>query len=209
MRPRIRRRGAHAAGVPFSAARRKPRSTHLSPEQARQTGERGFGRADQTGTRAACAPRVFREGAENDTRGRVCSPFCPGDLAIKYNTAGLGAQCCQTRRAHGSHGLQKRMRAVRATGWHGLPARLRRQLAAESPGGLVARRNRPVAGCHPDYFAQPTLPALPLDHPVKPRLPPRPQQVGEPTRPALRVASDKRDPQGMDRVRPEHRGVAP
>ena len=48
--------GAHAARVQFSAARRKLRSTHTLPRQKRQTGKRRFGRAAQTGTRAACAP---------------------------------------------------------------------------------------------------------------------------------------------------------
>ena len=59
MRPRIQpRRGAHAAGVPFSAVRRKLRPTNLPPHRRDSgTGERWFGRAAQTRTRAACAPR--------------------------------------------------------------------------------------------------------------------------------------------------------
>ncbi len=36
-------------------------------------------------------------------------------------------------------------RAGWKNGWNGLPARFRRQPAAESPGRLVARQNRPVA----------------------------------------------------------------
>ena len=50
-------RVAHAAGVAVSAARRKPSSTNSFPGSDRQTGEGRFGRAAQTGTRAACAPR--------------------------------------------------------------------------------------------------------------------------------------------------------
>ena len=37
------------------------------------------------------------------------------------------------------------LRACLESGWHGLPARIRRQLAAEKFGWLVAHRNRPVA----------------------------------------------------------------
>ena len=36
-------------------------------------------------------------------------------------------------------------RACLKNGWHGLPARFRRQLAAETCGRLVACRHRPVA----------------------------------------------------------------
>jgi hypothetical protein len=37
------------------------------------------------------------------------------------------------------------LRACLKNGWNGPLARFRRQLAAESPGGLVAHQNRPVA----------------------------------------------------------------
>ena len=41
----------------------------------------------------------------------------------------------------------RRLRACLKNGWNGLPARFRRQLAAEELGGLVARRNRPQWPC--------------------------------------------------------------
>ncbi|GDY23419.1 hypothetical protein LBMAG56_47660 [Verrucomicrobiota bacterium] len=53
----LTRRGAHAAGVLFSAARRKLRSPVILPERQVQTGARWFGRAAQTSPRAAGAPQ--------------------------------------------------------------------------------------------------------------------------------------------------------
>ena len=50
--------GAHASGVLFSASRRKPRHTNLSPVfQPTMSVERWFGRDARTRTRDACAPR--------------------------------------------------------------------------------------------------------------------------------------------------------
>ena len=57
-------------------------STNIFQQRRGQTEERGLGRAAQTGTRAACAPRVFREGAENGTMGRACSP-CRFSLGVR------------------------------------------------------------------------------------------------------------------------------
>ena len=53
--------GAHAAGVQFSAARRKSRPPNFLAPKSDKEGERRFGRAAPTGTRAAGATILISE----------------------------------------------------------------------------------------------------------------------------------------------------
>jgi hypothetical protein len=66
--------GAHAAGVQFSAARRKSRPTNFLAPKSDKECERRFGRTAQTGARAACATIPISEfGINRPKASRECS----------------------------------------------------------------------------------------------------------------------------------------
>ena len=107
-------------------------------------------------TNSATGPREFWRTALGARRLRRFTTHCPAPFFHpKPRVCGSGVSVALRVRERSVRAFPKRssglrnLRACLKSGWHGLPARLRRQLAAEAPGGLVARRNRPVACSHP------------------------------------------------------------
>ncbi len=102
-------------------------------------------------------------------------------------------------------------------GWNGLPARFRRQLAAEKPDGLVGRRNRPVARSTQNGIFRPALrqdpsnkPDRPLTHFTfchSPQLRATAYSRTAPEEPAKVATGDQREPVETVRIDPRPNGA--
>ncbi len=134
------RRGAHAAGVPFSAARRKPRPTHLHrPAEKSDRGtlvwagrpNRHAGRVRSPARRGAHAPAAERGVHAAESR----------DCNRRFRTARRGARCC---------GLKAALRIPRGAG-----AGVIKNSVALAPHGFSAgaRKTTREGACAPRWAA--------------------------------------------------------